>query len=344
MFKNKRSRLTLVLGVFTLLSVCQMFSKPLPEVSRTAIDEMGIEYGIPRMNGFVFVDGRYIPPPYTVVRRGNAIFINRIQIEQPVPWSYFDPEAETAEGVEEPALAVNIDIAAPAVETPREDPVEESNEKPARVASIDDLFGESDQDEEKTSAQEVKPKTISSIDDLFGEEEEKKVPGTVAVKNSKVDTLDDLFGTDGKDSASARKTEERSVLNAPRIRSSEEKLTPAQLEERKDILKKRLNEQRAFYERAIAKGELFFFGTMHNKINGTYGSARVLFEVLPSALRYSRSPEELLRRLQAGDVYFVDISVCEALYRNKTTFPLLQQRLEKIKQDEAIKEASRKEY
>ena len=83
---------------------------------------------------------------------------------------------------------------------------------------------------------------------------------------------------------------------------------------------------------------------MHHKINGTYGTARALFEVLPSALRYSRTPAELQSRLQDGGVYFVDIIVCQALYRHKTTFPLLQQRLDKIKLEESIKEANRKKY
>ena len=57
----------------------------LPEVPEAALEALGSTPGTPQNGGFVFVDGRYLPPPYTVTRHGNGIFINRIQVEQPVP-------------------------------------------------------------------------------------------------------------------------------------------------------------------------------------------------------------------------------------------------------------------
>lgn len=336
-------KLRFLLALVSALVVTDpILSRPLPAVPQAAMDEMGIEYGTPLMSGFVFVDGRYIPAPYTVTRRGNGIFVNRIQVEQPVPWSYFDPDSivePTAdlESLDEVKKVEDAAEIAPALQ-----PSEKTGQKSDNVFSIDDLFGDADDNSMDAPAAEKKqPETISSIDDLFGDNDDDVTPAPAAEKKSgEVDSLDDLF-SDDIPAAKARKPK---PSRATSVKRAPVELTEAEIKERKEILKKSLNEQRAFYERAIAKGELYFFGTMHHKINGTYGTARALFEVLPSALRYSRTPAELQSRLQDGGVYFVDIIVCQALYRHKTTFPLLQQRLDKIKLEESIKEANRKKY
>ena len=66
-------------GIFLVALFCGgVRAAELPEITDAAIAELGITLGTPQMNGFVFIDGRYISPPYTVTRKGNGIFINRI--------------------------------------------------------------------------------------------------------------------------------------------------------------------------------------------------------------------------------------------------------------------------
>lgn len=328
--------------VSALVSAGSLLSKPLTAVPQAALDELGIEYGTPRMTGFVFIDGRYIPPPYTVTRRGNGIFINRVQIEQPVPWSYFDPKSavEPVADLENPVQSETTQD--PAALPSAQQSTESADQKIGKVSSVDDLFGDDDDSSQNNAEEEMKqPKTISSIDDLFGDNEEDVVPAPAPEKKSgEVASLDDLFSDD----VPAARIPKPKTAHAKAVKHAPVELTEAQSKERKQILIKSLNDQRAFYDRALAKNELYFFGTEHHKINGTYGTARALFEVLPSALRYSRTPAELQSRLQDGGVYFLDIGVCQALYRHKMTFPLIQQRLEKIKLKESIKEAKRKKY
>lgn len=325
--------ITLVLTPFILTVSHAVQAGSLPKVTQASIDDMGVTSGIPQMSGFVFVDGQYLPPPYTVVRRGNAIFVNRSQIEQPVAWTYFDRSASAGSGALDQDGDITqlddkgVDVAAVTV--------------PAKVSSIDDLFSDEDTD---VVVKEEDSKTISSIDDLFGDDDDEDDKKLVVKQPVTVNSIDDLFGDDDDDFGDMDNLKPAVVVKRRVIapRPSLVPQTAEQLAAKKVILKKRLDDKRATYERAIAKGELFFFGTSHNRINGTYGTARAMLEVLPSALRYSRSPSDLLLRLKAGNVYFVDHTVCDALYKYKTTFPLLQQRLDKIRQMEDMKAAKRK--
>ncbi|MBR1587358.1 MAG: hypothetical protein IJ658_03435, partial [Kiritimatiellae bacterium] len=46
--------------------------------------------GKPVRKGMVFVNGRYMPPPYVVARYGTAIFVNNVQAtDQIVSWKMF---------------------------------------------------------------------------------------------------------------------------------------------------------------------------------------------------------------------------------------------------------------
>ncbi|MDD2598450.1 MAG: hypothetical protein PHO37_04390 [Kiritimatiellae bacterium] len=308
---------------------CHAFgAKSLPEVTQAALDEMGVTYGTPQMSGFVFVNGRYLPPPYTVTRRGNALFINRYQIEQPVAWSYFDSTVvDTPETVDPAELDHEEDSVGAA---------------PAQVSSIDALFSEDQGAAADTAPKEQGAKTIKSIDDLFGDEDVQREEPAPGPRAQNISHIDDLF-TDDEPPKRAPVNLFRPQPVAPVVAFKPAvPQTPEQLQAKKEILKARLDQKRDSYERALAKGELYFFNTSHNQINGNYGTARTLIEVLPAALRYARSPSELLSRLRSGSVYFIDFTTCEALYKHKTTFPLLQQRLDNIKEMEYLK-AARKE-
>ena len=58
-----------------------------PDAARTALKGAR---GKPVRKGMVFVDGHYLPPPYTVARYGTAIFVNDVQVTgQIVPWKTF---------------------------------------------------------------------------------------------------------------------------------------------------------------------------------------------------------------------------------------------------------------
>ncbi len=240
----------------------------LPDVTEEAIDELGSTSGTPQLNGFVFVEGRYLSPPYTVTRKGNGIFINRVQIEQLA----FQPGA--------PAAAGGGAARKPGAED------EAAAVAPAETAAPAPL------------------KPVKSIDDLFADEGE--------AAPAKVEPSPD----------------------APR--------GSGELTRQKEELRAKLDAARKSYELALGRGEIFFFSERHSRLNGTYGTGRALLGVLPGALRKAQTPEDLQQRLKQGGVHFVDLTTCAALFKHRLVFPLLEGRLRKTEEAEAIEEAARR--
>ena len=256
----------------------------LPEVSEEAVAALGVTTGTPQMNGFVFVDGKYLPPPYTVTRRGNGIFINRIQVVQPVPW-----------------------VGAAAADAPKK-------------ALDEDGDFEVVEEEEEGEAAEAEAAGQEEL--LFGDADDGAKGGAHAI--------DALF-----DDVAAPKKKAPERKAAP-PQPTAEVMSKQQVQE----LKGKLDALRKSYEVALGRGEVYFFAQQHSRVNGTYGSAKTLFGVLPAALRAAQSPQDLMARLQQGGVYFLDAQTCADLYKNRTSFMQLDERRKQIEADEAAKRAA----
>jgi len=104
----------------TALAVAALWAAPRFEsVPAGALQHLKGARGKPIRKGVVFVNGRYMPPPYTIWRRGTAIFVGDVQVTgQIVPWSTFLMAQDN-----------------PSVATPRKEAA-----KPAPARSVDDLF------------------------------------------------------------------------------------------------------------------------------------------------------------------------------------------------------------
>ena len=280
--------MTQLLKVFTaaaMLSACASMAA-LPEVSEEALSALGITLGTPQLNGFVFIDGKYVPPPYTVTRRGNGIFINRIQVAQPIAW------VDAAAQPDEPKKTVDEDGDFEVVE------IEETVEEEEQAPDNDDLlFGGATDTKEEAHA----------IDALFDD--------TPAVTKKKEPT---------------RKPQQPT-------QPTNEPLSKKQIDE----IKARLETIRKGYEVALGRGDFYFFSQRHSLVNGSYGSAKTLFSVLPSALRYAQSPQDLMAKLNQGGVYFLDLATCSDLYKVRMSFLQLEERQKQIEANEATKRTGR---
>jgi len=97
----------LVLAVSALVIARQPLSEGATIDPQSAVQELGTTEGIPITNGFFFINGKYIDPPYVVTRKGSGIFINGYLVEQPCPWPI--PEKQnSAVPVEDPKMPKTI--------------------------------------------------------------------------------------------------------------------------------------------------------------------------------------------------------------------------------------------
>ena len=263
----------------------------LPEVPDEAVAALGSTAGVPQAGGFVFIDGKYVPPPYTVTRRGNGIFINRTQVVQPVPWA-------AAASADEPKSALDED-------------------GDFEVVKADETVAE------KTET--VAEKTETAADDkdelLFGD------PDDGAGKRE-VHAIDALFD----DTPAPKK-----AAPAPERKPQQQPVNASMTQQQTDELRTRLDTLRKSYETALGRGDIYFFAEGRSRVNGTYGSAKTLFSVLPAALRSARTPQDLLTRLNQGGVYFLDLRTCADLNKHRMSFTQLEERWKQIEADEAAK-------
>ena len=294
----------------------------LPDVPEAAIAELGITLGTPQMNGFVFIEGRYIPPPYTVTRKGNGIFINRIQVEQPISWSRLAASGTVSEATPAAAPAKkSVDADGDFMEVG-------AAAKPTAAAATEPVAAA----EPVAATEPAKPKTVKSIDDLFDDD-----------KPAKPAPVDAPVATPVAAPAAAPADAAGKVAAQPAIAA----LAPAEptaedLKRQRETLVANLERLRKGYEQALIQKEFFFFSLRQSRVNGNYGTARTLMGVLPKALRNAQSPQDLMQRLNQGGVYFIDLGICAALYKNKSTFPYLEERLAKIEDDEELDAMKRK--
>ena len=133
-----------VFGVVARMATAVMAFQPIPKASARAL---GVTRGKSFSKGLVFINGKYLPPPYVVERWGTGIRINSTPVTgQIVDWNEFlktQPGVKTVTSEPESvAVSESAEPEAEAEATSETQPVEAA----ADVNSLDDLF-EDDSDE-----------------------------------------------------------------------------------------------------------------------------------------------------------------------------------------------------
>jgi len=121
------------------------------KVPKQALVELKATVGKPFSAGLVFVNGKFLDPPYKVERYGTALRINGIQVtNEIIPWTEF---LKTQSGVRvekvdpPPAAAAPVAESAPPAEEPE---VAESSD--SSDDDIDDLFDDDPKPKKKVAA------------------------------------------------------------------------------------------------------------------------------------------------------------------------------------------------
>lgn len=142
-----------------VLQIKNTFPKP----PAAAVQALKVTVGKPFSAGYVFIDGKYLPPPYKVERYGTVIRINGCQVTREiVPWNEF---VKTQAGVTKTESSESVEE--PADEEPESDPEPEEEEEEEEEEEVDD--------------------TASTLDDLFDDNPAPKKPAAKKkpVKKSK---------------------------------------------------------------------------------------------------------------------------------------------------------------
>lgn len=124
------------------------FAKP-PEAALKALRAtVGKQFSA----GFVFIEGKYMPPPYKVERYGTVIRINGVQVtSEVVPWNEFiktQSGVQVTKNVQQPA-----DAGTPEPEPVAEEPEDDSDDMDS---SLDDLFDDDPSPKKKKPAPKKK--------------------------------------------------------------------------------------------------------------------------------------------------------------------------------------------
>ena len=170
----------LFLTVILLAAAMAQAFPPIPKVSAKAL---GATKGKPFTEGLVFVNGKFIPPPYVVERWGTGIRINKIPVTgQIVPWSEFlktqkdvvvetsaTPPAEFSEPLPNEVPSEEPQPEKESVPTPKEDREEPSGGS----SSLDDLFGAAEPSEANVvfvDREIASPEDFGTVTDVNGHE------------------------------------------------------------------------------------------------------------------------------------------------------------------------------
>lgn len=139
----------------TMLLLGAVTAGAFPEIPRESGKALGVTKGRAFSEGLVFVNGKFIPPPYQVERWGTGIRINRIPVTgQVVDWTEF---LKTQVGVKAEVLT---EPAGPQAATP--EPVSASTANDEDDISLDDLFDDNPLPKKPKKVKPATPKTTVS--------------------------------------------------------------------------------------------------------------------------------------------------------------------------------------
>jgi len=273
----------------------------IPRVAPSAVAALGQAKSAPVREGFLFVNDRYVKPPYTVGYQGNAIVINDMLIDKPLPW----PEASGDD-------APPPDFSTPAEPGGYEAPAV-MNDEPATAETP--MAGNDPATEAPVEAPTAPPVEDGDGFLLFPAEND---PQPVARPKPAVRPVQPVRPAVPQPVLSADPAPVSTTVSDPVAVPSDPKV----IDQHRQTMTKLVQA----YHNRLRCGHFIFVGNSHARVTGTYASAKTLVAVLPEALRYSANGNDLMTRLQQANIFFLDSNVCAALHANRVTFLEIDQR------------------
>lgn len=304
----------LVLGCFAA-SAAPVDNCGFEKVPRDALVALHESRGKPFTAGAVFVNGKYLKPPYVVSRYGTAIVINGHQVTgQLIPWSKFTgarvaSAARSASDMDDPSSAYQSEAGG-------------STGKYEEAKSLDELF----EDDPGTSGAPAAPQAEAAPADTSDDDD---------------DALDDLFGDDPPKPKAQPKPKPRPAPRAQpsavaRAAQDSDPATPPEKFEhnaRTKQLLETIDKQRTMIDRTLRANHFYFFSPRYASVGGNLRTLGSMAEKLPDAMKDSTSPDDLFARMRKSGLGFVSMEVCTDLYVNRLTFPAIYELRNRIREE-----------
>lgn len=255
--------------------------QPIPKASARAL---GVTRGKSFSKGVVFINGKYLPPPYVVERWGTGIRINSTPVTgQVVDWNEF---LKTQSGVKtvttEPESSAAPESAAPEVEA------EPTND----VQQVE-------------SAVESAEADVNSLDDLFEDDSDendvKKKPKARPVSKPKVI---------------------RKPAPPPKPRATVSYVLEGDFvpNEETRALVKRINQTRTDVDRTLRSGGFICFGDKYPNLSGDSRLLKKLLAKLPELQQQATEEAAFVSAAYAANIVYLNDTLLRELYKNRIDY------------------------
>ncbi len=275
-------------------------------------------------SGLVFLDGKFLPPPYVVERYGNALRINGIQVTRAlIPWGRFlMTQAGASVVTEESAAAVQpvvAEVKQTAAPEPKPQPKPKAAAKPTRAEVAAGNYLESLFDDDETEDECV---IIDDNETDFGT----PLPPKKSKSAAKVQPQAKQTPTK---SAAASKPVQPAEPPQPRVRKRVQFNGTFVMNAKCKQMVERMNKRRAHVDTVLRSGGFVFFSSKHAWTTGDGGVCTRLLAKLPELMKDTNSEQEFLSKANAAGFNFIQEDDLLLFYKNRLDcFKLIQRRNE----------------
>ena len=269
-----------------------------PEIPKESAKALGQTRGKPFSSGAVFVNGKYVEPPYVIIRWGTGIRIKAGQdvyqvTGQVVDWGEFlkTQDGVKVEKTEESDVAA-APVAAPALVAA---PV-------AAVADVDE----------------------SSLDDLFDDDPKpkKKSPPPVAAPVVPTPTV--------------AAVPVRPVV--PRVKTTYTLEGAFVKNDAAKVLLNKVNAARTEIDRILRGGGFICFGDSYSRVVGDSRTLLGMLDTLPELQQHSSDVQSFIAGVRAARMVYLNEVLCADLFRNRVDYRKLKDRRVQLQKDRELKD------
>lgn len=266
------------------------------------VKALKVTRGTSSRNGLLFVDGKFIPPPYVVERYGNVLRINGIQVTDPlIAWSEF---LRTQSGA-----VVSTETVQPAE---RESPAAVAIPEPEPEPEVDTPAATDIQDWDDPLA------------DLFADE--KPAAGVKKKPAAR---------------PSRPKAKPKPVVRPPTTVTKVDFDGDFVMNDKAKALVAKLNQSRAKVDSLLREGGFIYFGSSHTQVSGGAGATKLILEKLPELMRDHAELEQFVSAVRASGLGFFSESLLGELFRNRLDYVKLMALRKKRQNQERLDELLR---